>query len=130
MTPEDELHELLKAGSTPLPETTTGDDEGRTVPGTTEVYEDPPGTETAPPDNEGFSAAVVNESQNDRQGVLDRTFEHKGNSDSSDQKLVSQNFVHGKPGQFIAHSTQLEGEKPKTAHPKAESLTEAIRRLV
>jgi hypothetical protein len=69
----EELHELLKAGSTPLPSTTTGDDEGRVVPGETQVYEDPPGVETAPPDNEGFSAAVVAEGEKDRQGVLNRS---------------------------------------------------------
>lgn len=125
----EELHELLKAGSTPLPSTTTGDDEGRVVPGETQVYEDPPGVETAPPDNEGFSASVIAEAEKDRQGVLNRTFEHKGKSDSADQKLISQNLAHGKPGQFIAHSTQLKGEKPKVAHPRAESLTDAIRRL-
>jgi len=124
MTHEEELHELLTKVGAP-----TGDDEGRVVPGETQLYADPPGIETAPPDNEGFSPGVVSESKTDREGVLDKAFAHKGKSDTADQALVRQNFAHGKPGQFIAHSTQLEGEQPKTAHPRAESLTEAVRRL-
>lgn len=125
-TPEDELYNVLKVA------TQTGDDEGRVVPGTTQLYEDPPGIETAPPDddNQSFSEGVAEESKKDREGVLDKAFVGKGNTDVSDQALIRENFAHGKPGQFVAHSTHLEGEEVKTSHPRAESLTEAVRRLL
>jgi hypothetical protein len=127
-----DLYELLKHGSTPTPATTTGDDEGESTKGKTQLYEDPPGVETTPPsdDNQGFSAGVVDESEKVREGVLDKAFVGKANTDRADQKLIQQNFAHGKPGKFIAHSTHLKGEEPKkVAHPRAESLTEAVRRL-
>jgi hypothetical protein len=131
-THEEELFELLKVGATPLPETTTGDDEGKSTKGVTQIYEDPPGLETIPPDaSQSFSPGIVEEKNKDRKGVLDNAFVGKANSDKSDQALISQNFARGKPGNFIAHSTQLKGEEIKKAsHPHAESLSEAVRRLI
>jgi hypothetical protein len=132
-TPESELFELLKQAGNTTPGTSTGDDEQAPVSADkTQLYEDPPGVETAPPsdDNQGFSSGAVEENKVVREGVLNKAFAGKANADKADQALISKNFVNAKPGKFIAHSPHLKGEEVKKAsHPRAETLVSAVRRL-
>ena len=131
-TPEEELYEIVKQGTNTTPGTSTGDDEGETTKGTTQVYEDPPGVETKPPDdaNDSFSSGAVEASEDVQQGVLNRSFDSKKNSDQAEQALIRQNFTQAVPGRFIAHSVHLKGERVKKAeHPRSQSLLAAVRRL-
>jgi hypothetical protein len=130
-THEDELYGLLqKVGGNTTPQTSTGDDEGESTKGVTQVYEDPPGVETMPrDDNQGFSTGAVAADKTVREGVVNNVLDSKPKTDQADRALVRQNFTQAKPGAYVSHSVHLQGEEPKVAHPRSESLVRAVERL-
>jgi hypothetical protein len=73
---------------------------------------------------------VWNEHKKVRQGVLDKAFSGRAKADSADQKLISQNFAHGKSGDFTTHSVHLQGKSvEKVSHPRRVSLMEQVQKL-
>lgn len=145
MTPEDELHELLKQ-SADRAGTAMENDEDKSTVGTTNLYDDPEDrgkaeTVDAPwgeagttlkghPQADHQSDGVWEEHKKVRQGVLDRAFSGRSKADAADQALISQNFTHGAAGDFSAHSVHLQGKSiEKVSHPRRMSLMENVRKL-
>lgn len=137
---ENELFELLQ---TKRADTSLETNEDGSTANTMRLYDDPPGRdevnswgEEGPKEgdrpNQAFhnSSGVWDESKKDRQGVVNLVFEGVPNTNKADQALISENFEHGKSGDFSAHSLHLQGKSvEKISHPRTPTLQERVIRI-
>lgn len=131
MNTTDELYEMLRKIGNSSPGTSTGDDESAPVEKPEDLYTDPPGIETVPPDAPQQHTQEVQNVHDDGRGkMVDRIMDSKPLSDSADQKLISQNFAHGASGNFTTHSLHLrEKSVEKISHPRSETLAERVNKV-
>jgi hypothetical protein len=98
MDHEQELYNILKVAD----ETSTGDDETRTVPGEESSYGEP--AHVLPPADQ-VSPGVIAAHKDTRQGVLSRSFSELERSAIADKQLIGQNF---ETREFGSHSPLLQ----------------------
>jgi hypothetical protein len=116
---EDSLFELLQSKRAEAVDTNEDD----STVGTTHLYEDEPEQPKPLQEVNHQSTGVWEGHKKTRQGVLDTVFDGRSKADSADQKLIAQNFAHGKSGDFTSHSVHLQGKsEEKVSHPRTPTL--------
>lgn len=136
---EDELYELLQAKQAEG----VADNEDDSTVGTTHLYDEPedreggkqtnsPWGEAGPtqdghPQADVYSDGAWKGNKETRQELLDNVLSGRAKADSADQKLIAQNFSHGKSGDFTTHSVHLQGKSvEKVSHPRTPTLREQV----
>ena len=136
---EDDLYELLQSKQA---EELDNNEDDSTV-GTTHLYDEPedredggqtnsPWGERGPtldghPQADHQSTGAWEEHKTVRQGVLDNVFDGRSNANKADQKLIAENFTHGKSGDFTTHSVHLQGKSvEKISHPRTPTLQDRV----
>lgn len=109
------------------------------VPGTTTVYEDPPGRaagsidapwgEDPHPDANHNGDAAWAAHQETRSGVLGRLFTNTAGAADNAKKTISENFDHGGQGEYEAHTALLNYKSAAVHAPPGETLTDQVRRV-
>jgi len=142
-TDEQVLFDLLQ--TTKKAEEMENNEDTSTV-GSTGLYDEPKdrvnagGTVDAPwgeagptrdghPQPDHHSDGAWEENKTVRNQLLDKAFDSKRLTDVADQKLIAENFEHGKSGDYSSHSVHLQGASvEKISHPRTATLMEQVRK--
>lgn len=135
---EDDLFELLQPK---LAEEVPNNEDDSTV-GTIGLYDEPEDrepsgqtnsswgergpTQDGQPQADVYTDGAWEGAKETRQGVVDNALSNRAKADKADQKLIGQNFRHGKSGDFTTHSMHLQGKSVEKISHATPTLMERV----